>query len=166
MWPDVTQRVDDDGSPGRVASIDQWTTPLVGKAPQPRQKPAPAVRQTGVHGMKGPTTAKSTTDAVFRVSPDLARATAREKARKLETALQVMSDVDGLHHEVRKAVGRDRCATSCRTRVIDRSQGQVGAVAVRGGPVCRPSRFRITGRHSNAWSICSRRRMHWRKSCK
>ena len=60
------------------------------KAPQSRQKPASAVRQTGVHGMKGPTSAKSTTDAVRRVSPDLAR-----KARKLEKALEVMSDVDG-----------------------------------------------------------------------
>ena len=58
------------------------------KAPQ---KPAPAVRQTGVHGMKS---TKSTTDAVRRVSPD-ARATAQEKARKLEKALEVMSDVDG-----------------------------------------------------------------------
>ena len=62
------------------------------KAPQ---KPAPAVRQTGVHGMKGPTSTKSTTDAVHRVSPDAARATAQEKARKLEKALEVMSDVDG-----------------------------------------------------------------------
>ena len=59
------------------------------KAPQ---KPAPAVRQTGVHGMKS---TKSTTDAVRRVSPDAARATAQEKARKLEKALEVMSDVDG-----------------------------------------------------------------------
>ena len=67
------------------------------KAPQSRQKPAQAVRQTGVHGMKGPTSAKSTTDAVRRVSPDLARATVQEKARKLEKALEVMSDVDGPH---------------------------------------------------------------------
>ena len=48
-------------------------------------------RQIGVHGMKS----TSTTDAIRRVSPDVARATAQEKARKLEKALEVMSDVDG-----------------------------------------------------------------------
>ena len=76
---------------GPRSKSERW--PL--KAPQSRQKPAPAVRQTGVHGMKGPTSAKSTTGAVRRVSPDLARATAEEKARKLEKALEVRSDVDG-----------------------------------------------------------------------
>ena len=68
------------------------------------------------------------------------------------------------HHEVRTAVGRDQC----NELPSNRSQGQVGAVAVRGGPVCRPSRFRITGwRHSIKWSICCNQSgMHWRKSCK
>ena len=79
--------------------------------------------------------------------------TAQERARKLEKALEVMSDVEGpavealhaelkgsercfsadigradsavriFHHEVQTAVARDRRATSCRG-VVDRSQGQ------------------------------------------
>ena len=64
--------------------------------PQAHQKPAPAVRQPGVQGSKGPrVSAIPATDPVQRASPDTARAAAQEKARKLENALEVMSDVEG-----------------------------------------------------------------------
>ena len=45
---DAAQRLDDDGSPGLVASIDQGPRPKSEKwPPKAPQKPAPAVRQTG-----------------------------------------------------------------------------------------------------------------------
>ena len=66
------------------------------RTPQTHQKPAPAVRQPGVQGGKGPRVpAKLAMDPAQRVSPDTARAAAQEKARKLEKALEVMSDVEG-----------------------------------------------------------------------
>ena len=61
---------------------------------QSRQKPTPAVRQSGVQGTKGPV-ARPAADPVRGVSPDLARVTAQERARKLEKASEVMSDVEG-----------------------------------------------------------------------
>ena len=54
----------------------------------------PAVRQSGAQGSKRPIIARPA-DPVRRVSPDLARVTAQERARKLEKALEVMSDVEG-----------------------------------------------------------------------
>ena len=188
--------MDNDGSPGQVASIDQGTSPKVGKV-----------------ASEGTSEARASSSSDWRAwnevnkihhrcsSPCESRCSqshSTREARKFEKAVEVMSDVDGpavealradieegsecsfgahsgcadsavriFHHEVRTVVGRDRCATSCRARVINRSQGQVGAVAVRGGPVCRPSRSRITSGVSNKWSMCcSRSGMHWRKSCK
>ena len=81
------------------------------KTPQARQKPAPAVRQPGVQGSKGHTVfVKPATDPVLRVSPDVARVAAQEKVRKIEKALEVMSDVEGpavdaLRAELKKAQG-------------------------------------------------------------
>ena len=61
---------------------------------QVHQKPAPAVRQPGVQGSKGPRVpARPATDPAQRVSPDTAAA--QEKVRKFEKALEVMSDVEG-----------------------------------------------------------------------
>ena len=49
-----------------------------------------------MQGSKGRTAfAKLATDPGLRVSPDIARAAAQEKARKLEKALEVMTDVEG-----------------------------------------------------------------------
>ena len=77
---------------------DGWVQLIRGPRPksekwplQSRQKPMPAVRQSGAQGSKRPIV----TDPVRRVSPDLARVTAQERARKLEKALEVMSDVEG-----------------------------------------------------------------------
>ena len=118
---------------------DGWLQLIRGPRPKSERWPLKAPQKphasssSDVHGMKS---TKTSTDAVRRVSPDAARATAQEKARKLEKALEVMSDVDGptvealraelkkvqnaVSVQVRTAVGRDRCATSCRARVIDR----------------------------------------------
>ena len=144
---------------------DGWVQLIRGPRPksekwllQSRQKPTPAVRQSGVQGTQGPVIGRPATDPVRCVSPYLARVTAQERARKLEKALEVMSDVEGpaLRVELKKAqnaaavppldgqiqqcesfisrserpVGRDRRTKTCRGRVVDESQGEVGAVAV------------------------------------
>ena len=117
--------MDDTGSPGWMASIDQ------GRA----------------------YSCETCNGSSSECESDSARATAQERARKLEKALEVMSDVEGpavealhaelkgsercfsadigradsavriFHHEVQTVVARDRRATSCRG-VVDRSQGQ------------------------------------------
>ena len=72
----------------RTAPEERW--PL--RTPHAHQ----AVCQPGVHGNKGPTvSARLATDPAQRVSLDTARAAAQEKARKLEKAPEVMSDVEG-----------------------------------------------------------------------
>ena len=81
---------------------DGWVQLIRGPCPmseklllQSRQKPMPAVRQSGAQGSKRPIVVRLATDPVRRVSPDLARVTAQERARKLEKALEVMSDAEG-----------------------------------------------------------------------
>ena len=79
-----------------------------------RQRPTPAVRPSGVQGTKEPVTPRPATDPIRRVSPDLARVTAQERARKLEKALEVMSDVEGPAVEairVRTEEGSERCCS-------------------------------------------------------
>ena len=96
LWVDASPWMDDHGSSGRVGSTHQGTTSKVREvASSIRQKPTPAVRQSGAQGSKGPIVARPAPDPVRRVSPDLARVTAQERARKLEKALEVMSDVEG-----------------------------------------------------------------------
>ena len=93
--PDATQRMDDDGSPGRVASIDQDTSPKVGKVASEGTSEARASSSSDwgawtcrfSSGMKS--TKSTTVDR--RVSPDAAGAIAQEKARKLENALELPS---------------------------------------------------------------------------
>ena len=146
---------------------DGWVQRIRGPRPksekwplQSRQKPTPAVRQSGAQGSKGPIPARPATDPVRRVSPDLARVTAQERARKLEKALEVMSDVEGpaveaIRVELKEAqnaaavptldVQIQQCvsfitrserrlaeidATRCRGGVVDRSQGEVGAITI------------------------------------
>ena len=76
-----------------------------------RQKPAPAVRQPGVQGPS--VNGRPATDPAQRANPDTARAAATEKARKLERALEAMSDeegpvVDALRAELKKALSRSQ----------------------------------------------------------
>ena len=94
---------------------DGWVQLIRGPRPKSekwplhsRQRPTPAVRQSGVQGTKGPVIARPATDPARRVSPDLARVTAQERAKKLEKALDVMSDVEepaveALRVELKKA---------------------------------------------------------------
>ena len=72
------------------------------------QKPAPAVRELGVQGSKGPVL-----DPSHRVSLDTARAVAQVKARKLERALEVMSDVEGSAvHAIRAELKKSQSAAA------------------------------------------------------
>ena len=100
--------------------------------------------------------AKPATDPALRVNPDVARVAAQEKARKIEKALEVMSDVEGPAVDAFRAelgpaldvqiaqcesfVSRSQrrlTATGNRGGTLGRSQGQVGEVDVRGraGPI-------------------------------
>ena len=159
--------MDDDGSPGRVASIDQGTTPKVGKVAS--------------EGTSVPSKAGASSSSDWRAGNEgirLCEIYTGCSSRKLEKALEVMSDVDGpaveaLRAELKEVQNAASVPTldvqiqQCKTFIMrserwlaeidaqrvaeqesliaDQSQGQVGAVAVRGGPVCRPSRIRITG---------------------
>ena len=171
-----------------MVSIDQGISPKVERWPlKAPQKSPPAVRQTGVHGMKS---TKSTTDAVRRVSPmqpkpqhkrkqgnsrRLWKSCRRGWSRGRGTPCRIKEGLEGsfgaqcadsavriFHHELRTAVGRDRCATSCRARVIDRSQGQrLRSEAAQ----CRPSRSRIIGGVTHGEFVAVGAGC-WRKSCK
>ena len=95
LWVDATPWMDDHGSPGRVGAVDQGTTSKVREVassfPSETNASSPSVWRAGEKDAVIP---RPATDPVRCVSPDLARVTAQERARKLENALEVMSDVD------------------------------------------------------------------------
>ena len=93
QWPRAVK-----GGPAAAASAWQSRVRL--------QKPAPAVRQPGVQG--SPQSGRPATEPQQRVSPEVARAAASEKVKKLEKALEAMCDeagpvVDALRAELKRA---------------------------------------------------------------
>ena len=103
----------DSGGPRWVASGHQGAAPEVGEVASEDTSSASEAGTSSssawcAEGHK--VFAKPATDPALRVSPDVARVAAQEKARKIEKALEVMTDVEGpavdaLRAELKKVQG-------------------------------------------------------------